>query len=218
MLICYAWYWNRKGLIVYLRIIFFLNILISLIEEIMILFYFILFKNRIACHFKIIFNFLFGFNFFCFFHIKFLWRNFLNCFNCGNFLRGWFNCFCLLYFFLFFFTIILKFILIRRYKLFFYNIVMYLLLIFLKSFVVLLTLYYFIKFFDPLTKCFSWSSYWIRNIRNSNFWMIVPVITIFLPLPILNFFQDFHLSIKHFHFCLILRAFHCFWIDYISCI
>ena len=129
MLIWYSRYRNRKSLIINLnRILIFLFIIfISLIEEIVILFYFILFELRIPCNFKIFFNFFFSFNFFNIFYIIFLRRdrlNFIIILNCRNFLRGCNIFFLLLFFFFFFFKKIIEFILIRRNKWFFYYIIL----------------------------------------------------------------------------------------------
>jgi len=129
MLIWYSRYRNRKSLIINLNrfLIFLFIIFNSLIEEIVILFYFILFELRIPCNFKIFFNFYFSFNFFNIFYIIFLRRdrlNFIIILNCRNFLRGCNIFFLLLFFFFFFFKKIIEFILIRRNKWFFYYIIL----------------------------------------------------------------------------------------------
>jgi len=129
MLIWYSRNRNRKSLIINLNrfLIFLFIIFNSLIEEIVILFYFILFELRIPCNFKIFFNFYFSFNFFNIFYIIFLRRdrlNFIIILNCRNFLRGCNIFFLLLFFFFFFFKKIIEFILIRRNKWFFYYIIL----------------------------------------------------------------------------------------------
>ena len=129
MLIWYSRNRNRKSLIINLiRFLIFLFIIFnSLIEEIVILFYFILFELRIPCNFKIFFNFYFSFNFFNIFYIIFLrWDrlNFIIILNCRNFLRGCNIFFLFLFFFFFFFKKIIEFILIRRNKWFFYYIIL----------------------------------------------------------------------------------------------
>ena len=129
MLIWYSRNRNRKSLIINLNrfLIFLFIILLSLIEEIVILFYFILFELRIPSNFKIFFDFFFSFNFFNMFYIIFLRRdrlNFIIILNCRNFLRGCNIFFLLFFFFFFFFKKIIEFILIRRNKWFFYYIIL----------------------------------------------------------------------------------------------